>query len=525
MVPLMAISGRFVSTAWLIAALTLGSRVLGLIRECLFSYFFSTSELLSAFRIAFMVPNLARRLFGEGALSSAMIPVLTETLHERGAESSRRFVGSLLTALSVVLVAIILVTEAAIAAWRAIRDDLALELAAVLTPYMGLICIVAAGSAVLNVRRHFATTAAAPMLLNMGIIVSILAGALWAGLTGTRLMIAVCAGVLIAGVVQVVATGVALRAVAFFPHLGVRWRDPRIRAVGALMAPMILGLSAVQINSLVDYLIAYLFITQDGERVGPAVLGYAQYLYQLPLGVFGIALATAIFPVLSQKATEGDRAGLAEILGRGIRLSLFVALPASVGLMFVARPLVATLYQRGAFDAADTQRVAGTLLFYSIGIAAYFTQHILVRAFYAMHNSQTPARVALSMVAVNFTMNLALVFVLQERGLALATAVCATVQVSWLSIKLAREIREIDWRRIRHGVTRMLLATGIMAGILTILVCPVLARDWITANPPARLAILVIAGVATYAAAAHVLRISELGAVLRSRQNAAVCGD
>ncbi|UCC32282.1 MAG: hypothetical protein JSU86_08360, partial [Phycisphaerales bacterium] len=142
----MATSGRFVSTAWLIAALTLGSRVLGLIRECLFSYFFSTSELLSAFRIAFMVPNLARRLFGEGALSSAMIPVLTETLHERGEESSRRFIGSLLTALAVVLVAIILVAEAVIAAWRAIRDDLALELAAVLMPYMGLICIVAAGS-------------------------------------------------------------------------------------------------------------------------------------------------------------------------------------------------------------------------------------------------------------------------------------------------------------------------------------------------------------------------------------------
>lgn len=525
MVPSMGASSRFVPTAWLIAALTLGSRVLGLIRECLFSYFFSTSELLSAFRIAFMVPNLARRLFGEGALSSAMIPVLTDTLHERGEESSRRFVGSLFTILAVVLVAIILAAEAVIAAWRAIKDDLALELAAVLMPYMGLICTVAVGSAVLNVRRHFAAPAAAPMLLNIGIIASILAGALWAGLTGTRLMIAVCAGVLIAGVIQVVATAVALRAVSFFPIFGVRWRDPRIRAVGALMAPMILGLSAVQINSLVDYLIAYLFITQDGERIGPAVLGYAQYLYQLPLGVFGIALATAIFPVLSQKATEGDRAGLAEVLGRGIRLSLFVALPASVGLMFVASPLVATLYQRGAFDAADTQRVAGTLLFYSIGIAAYFTQHILVRAFYAMHNSQTPARVALAAVAVNFTMNLALVFVLQERGLALATAVCAAIQVSWLSVILARDIPEIDWRRIGRAVARMLLATGIMAGMLTILVWTALAGDWIAANPPARLATLVIAGVATYALAAHVLRISELGAVLRRGRNVVAGGD
>jgi len=521
----MAPSSRFIPTARLIAVLTLGSRVLGLARECLFGYFFSTSELLSAFRIAFMLPNLARRLFGEGALSSAMIPVLTETLHTRGEESSRRFVGTLLTVLVVVLGVIVLAAEAVIVVWRMIRDDLALEFAEILMPYMGLICTVAIASAVLNVRRHFATPAAAPMILNVGIIVSTVGGALVVGLTGTRLMIAVCVGVLTAGVVQLVATGVALRAVSFFPIFGGRWSDPQIRAVGALMMPMILGLSAMQINALVDYLIAYLFITVEGERVGPAVLGYAQYLYQLPLGVFGIALATAIFPVLSSKAAKGDRAGLADILSRGIRLSLFIALPASVGLMFVARPLVATLYQRGAFNAADTQRVAGTLFFYSIGLAAYFTQHILVRAFYATHDSRTPARVAMAMVAVNFSMNLSLVFVLQERGLALATAVCATIQVIWLSVSLARKLPQINWQTIGRSVARMLAATGIMAVVLAAASWPSLVGHWISSNPPARLAMLVIVGVAGYALAAHILGISELSAVLRRGRNAAAGSD
>lgn len=508
-------SGRFMSAARLIAALTLGSRMLGLARECVFSYYFSTGELLSAFRIAFMAPNLARRLFGEGALSSAMIPVLTESLETRGEAASRRFVGRLLTILVVVLGVILFAVEVLIAVWRAFRDDPALEFAAVLMPYMALICLVAVASAVLNVRRHFATPAAVPMILNVGIILAAVGGAVGFGLTGTRLMYAICGAVLVAGVVQLAVTGVVLRLIAFFPTFGGGWREPQIRAVGRLMAPMILGLSAVQINSLVDYLIAYWFVSENGVRVGPAVLGYAQYLYQLPLGVFGIALATAIFPVLSQKAAEGDRSGLARVFTRGIRLSLFVALPASVGLMFVARPLVATLYERGEFDFADTQRVAGTLFFYSVGLAAYFTQHIVVRTFYALHNSKTPARITLWMVGINFLMNLSLVFVLEERGLALATAVCATVQVIWLSIKLNGELPQIVWGKILAGIGRMLVATAAMAAALTVLAWPPLSDRLFGGSQPARLIALVAVGVLSYAAAAAVLRIDELRNILR----------
>jgi putative peptidoglycan lipid II flippase len=516
----MPTSGRFIPTARLIATLTFGSRVLGLVRECVFSHYFGTSEVLSAFRIAFMAPNLARRLFGEGALSSATIPVLTETLETRGEDSSRRFVGTLLMLLVIVLGLLVVAVEVVIAVWRALRDDPALELAALLMPYMVLICTVAVASGVLNVRRHFATPAASPMILNVAIISGAVGGAVWAGLTGIELMYVICGSVLLAGVVQLLATGAALRAVSFFPIFGRRWRDPQVRVVIALMGPMVLGLSAVQINSLVDYLIAYLFITEDGQRVGPAVLGYAQYLYQLPLGVFGIALATAIFPVLSQKAAERDPAGLGEVFGRGIRLSLFIAMPASVGLMFVAQPLVATLYEHGASDAAATRRIAGTLFFYSLGLVAYFAQHILVRTFYAMHNSKTPARVALCMVGVNFAMNLSLVFVLEERGLALATALCAALQVVWLSRRLAGEIPEIGWRNIGAGAFRMLLATGFMAAVLWVLASSAVAWPMPVSGGPRtahaiRLVALVFVGVISYALAARCLKIEELSAVLR----------
>jgi putative peptidoglycan lipid II flippase len=511
----MASSSRLIPTVRLIAVLTLGSRVLGLARECLFGYFFSTTECLSAFRIAFMAPNLARRLFGEGALSSAMIPVLTEAVHADGETSSRRFVGALLTVLTLVLIGIIVLVEIGIAVWRAARDDLALQLAAILMPYMALICMVAVASAVLNVRRHFATPAAAPAILNLILIAAMVGGGVAGGLTGVPLMIWVCVGVLAAGVVQLAATGLALRAVSFFPIFGGSWRDPRVRSVAVLMAPMVLGLSAVQINSLVDYLIAYLFISVDGQRVGPAVLGYAQYLYQLPLGVFGIAVATAMFPELSRKATASDRAGLAQTLVRGLTLSLFIALPASIGLMVVASPLVATLFERGAFDEAATRRVAGALFFYSLGLTAYFAQHLLVRTFYAMHDSRTPARIAMTLVFVNALMNLGLVFVLQERGLALATAVCAAMQVVWLTVRLTRVLPEIPWWQLGRGVARIGIAASFMTAVLVAILLLAGTHGWIGGHAAWHLGILVAAGAGSYALASRALGIEELSAVLR----------
>lgn len=506
----MTSSGRFIPAAWLIASLTLGSRVLGLARECVFSYYFSTSELLSAFRIAFMLPNLARRLFGEGALASALVPVLTQTLQDRGERAGRRFVGALFTAATLVLCLLLVLVEGVIALWRHIQDDLALQLAAVLMPYMFLICVVALAGAVLNVRRHFATPAAAPIILNVALITAMLGGNVLGRLTGLSLMHAACVGVLIAGVLQLALSGLVLWVMRFFPVFNVEWRAPELRSVTAMMGPMVLGLSAVQINSLADYLIAYLFIFENGERVGPAVLGYAQYLYQLPLGVFGIAIGTAIFPVLSLKAAQGARGEMAEVFAQGIRLSLFIALPASVGLLFVAQPLVTALFQRGAFDAADTQRVAGTLFYYSVGLAAYFAQQVVVRTFYALHDSRTPARVSLAMVAVNFLMNLSLVFVMQERGLALATASCALIQVVWLSVRLAARLPELRWGPIAGGIAKMVAATAVMAVALALCRVAISSPIWSVDSVWVTLGILLLVGVVVYALTAWITGIKEL---------------
>ncbi|RME41198.1 MAG: murein biosynthesis integral membrane protein MurJ [Planctomycetota bacterium] len=510
----MSAPARFVSSTRLISALTLTSRVLGLAREAVFGYFFGASGVLSAFRIAFMLPNLARRLFGEGALSAALIPVLTRVVERDGTPAARRFVGTVFAWVALVLAGIVAVLEIGILLWRSMADDAALRYAAVLLPYMPLICCVALLGGALQVRGRFGTPAACPILLNVSIIVSALVAG-GAGWRDERLMAAICAGVLAAGVLQLATVWTAAKRAGVAPLVRTLRLSGPVRDVLTMMGPMVLGLSAVQINSLLDYLIAYGFVQVRGERIGPAVLGFAQYLYQLPLGVFGIALATAVFPDLSRHAARREEHALNETLQRAVRLSLFIALPASAGLILVAQPLVATLYQRGAFDAAQTARVAGVLRWYGVGMAAYFLQHILVRAFYAVEDSTTPARVAARMVLVNVTLNLLLVQVMEERGLALSTSACAFLQILLLARTLRRRLPKLDVRPLRRPIVLLVSATVVMGGAVYAL------RAWLEHGfrepPPTglQLAILVAAGMGIYGVVASVLRLPELHWLLK----------
>ncbi|MCC7293448.1 MAG: murein biosynthesis integral membrane protein MurJ [Phycisphaerales bacterium] len=503
-----------------IALLTLGSRVVGLAREMMFAHYFSAGPILSAFRIAFMVPNLSRRLFGEGALSSSLIPVLTDVLHREGEAPARRLAGSILLLMTAGLTALTIVAEAGL--WIAVHwmDEPALELTALLLPYMVLICATAVAGGVLNVRHHFASPAAAPVVMNVAMILGTWLGARMFQLSGRPLIYAVCAATLLSGVVQAWWQFAALRKVGFMPIFAWDGRSEPVRRVFRMMGPMILGLSTVQISSLADYLVAYVAVTNAaGERVGPAVLGYAQYLYQLPLGVFGIALATAVFPLLSARAAEGDTRGVIDVLTRGVRLSLFIGLPSAAGMIVIAVPMVRVLFERGEFGPADTQRVAGAVVYYALGIAAYCTQHVVVRTFYALKDSATPMRIAAAAVALNLLLNIVLVRTpMQERGIALATAISSTVQVLWLMRRLRERLPELRWRPVFSALSRMAAATGLM--LVALLMLPAAGgvgrlaagRRWV------ELVMLLLIGLASYAVAAWLLRIDELGMITgRSR--------
>jgi putative peptidoglycan lipid II flippase len=514
-------TARLVSSVRLIAAFTLLSRVLGLARESVFGYLFGAGAAISAFRIAFMVPNLARRLFGEGALSLSVIPVLTDVLRNDGAVAARRLVGGVVTMLIGLLTALVVVAEIGLVIARWWRPDHALDLTITLLPYMILICVAALLGGVLNVLGRFGVPAFAPVLLNVAIIVAAWIASRGMGLSDRAAMMTVSLAVLGAGVAQLLLVLAALRRVGFVPVPALDWGDARVARIIRLMAPMVLGLSVVQINSLTDYLIAYVVVTVDGVRIGPAVLGYAQYVYQLPLGVFGIALATAIFPVLAECKAAGDRQRLAAVFTRGLKLSMFIALPACAGLLVVADVLVSALFERGAFGPSDTVRVSGTLMCYSLGMAAYFSQHVVVRTFYALEDSRTPSRVAMVIVVLNLSLNLALVFRFEERGLATATAVTAFVQVSWLLRRLRPLLPEVDWRSIGRSVFQAAIACLAMTAALVALRHPAIAEGLLGGRPIPRLAVMVPLGVGVFAGAARLMRMEELGALVgRARVDA-----
>ncbi len=493
---------RELRSAGTIAALTLLSRAMGLLRELAFSRLLGTSGEYSAFRVAFMLPNLARRLFGEGALSAATIPVLTESIEKEGEVAARRFVGSVLSLLLMGLTLAAMAIGLVLWVVQQVTDDPSVPFAILLIPYMPIICTVAVAGGVLNVRGYFAAPAVVPVLLNVFVITATLWGGYGLGLTGTSLLKVVCYGVLLGGFAQLVVMGLALWWVRFFPRVQRPLLCPKVRNVFTLMSPMVLGLSAVQINSAMDYIIAYLFIVQDGEQVGPAVLGYAQYLYQLPLGVFGIAIATAVFPSLSKYAAQQKWDQVVHLVGRGLRAGFIIAIPASVGLWLVAIPLVATLYQGQQFDEQATLRVGGTLQFYVLGLVPYFAQHILVRAFYATHDSRTPARIAGTMVLINLTLNLILVFPLEERGLALSTAVCAAGQVVWLSVLLSSRYRSLSFFSLLTSFLRVVIASALMGGAV------LLADYLLPIEPPGvrpilRLVVEVVVGMVVYGVASQ----------------------
>jgi len=525
-----------------VSLLTLVSRATGLARDAALSRCFGIGPVMDALAFAFMLPNLFRRLFGEGALAAAFLPVYGR-LERSDPASAARLAALLVAVLVVALGALTVAGELGL--WLLLRmgsgDNLTLELMMVTLPYMPLVCLVAILGAILQVRGRFGPTAAAPILLNVCIVVSVL-GAAWliddstsaervpgvgseAGSTDPRAAraVIVSAAIAFAGVIQVIWSFAALRGA------GIEWlrptRDalPHLREVLAKAGPMILGLGVLQLNSFIDGLIAswpstvgstILGVQYPLDRGALAALGYAQRLYEFPLGVFGIAVATAIFPLLSKQAR--DPAAFLDTLRRGLRLVVFIGLPASLGLMIAGAPLTAVLLQGGDFDSADTDRVAAVLLGYAPAIWAYSMNHTLTRGLYALGDTMTPVRISVGMVVVNLLLNLTLIWTpLREAGLAWSTALCALIQVALLlrALRARPEFAShsplVDGA-VRRGWARTGLATAVMAVAVGILILLTAGRESVWSVQLARLAASVVVGVGVFAGVALALRMPEL---------------
>ena len=446
-----------------VGGLTLVSRVLGLVRDLLLVRVFGNTAVGSAFAAAFMIPNVFRRLFGEGALSAAFLPEYSR-LHRDDPEVAHRFATRVVLALAGGSAALLVLLELALLAVLAITPDdperaFALGLVMLLLPFMPLVCIAAALGGVLHVHGRFGPTAAAPVLLNLCMI----GGGLWhfvadgsPGEADPRRSAQVI-GVLavVSGVLQVAWSLMALRGRVRWSMVADGVSGP-VRTMLGRFFPVLIGLGTIQLNSLLDTLIAMYPVYVGPEIVGRAyplaedsnaVLFFTQRLYQFPLGVFGVAVATVVFPLLARAA---DRpADFLSTVRSGLRLSLFIGLPATAGLIAVREPLVATLFSGGVgdeaggaigFDASGVERASAVLLGYGIAVWAYGVNHVFARAFYARGDTTTPMRIAIVVVCLNTALNLILIWPLKEAGLAWATGITALIQAAWLGWALKRTL-------------------------------------------------------------------------------------
>lgn len=463
-----------------IAFLTVISRVFGMIRDMTFSHFFGLSGLMDIWAIAFMIPNLSRRIFGEGAASSSLIPVYSEELR-KDPKSATDLARTVVTVIFVLLAGIVIAGEIGIWVYCKKYDPnpdtrRMLSLIAIMLPYMCLICTVAILAGLLNSHRHFAMPAAAPIMLNV-VIISVLCITGWGlKMIPDKQLFVLAGGVLVAGIIQLIMQIIPLTKHGVVLRPAWQIRTEAFKKIIYLMGPMILGLTVTQLNTLADGVIAKCLSgpeTQTLEWFGKSVfypvregavasLYYSQRLYQFPLGVLGISLATAIFPVLSAAAADQNQRLLNQTIRQGIGAAVFVAFPATVGLFLVSHPLTAVLYQHGLFDSNDTKLVQAVLIFYAIGLSGYFLQQLVTRAFYSMKDSKWPARTAVIAVVVNVVLNLTLIWPLGVAGLALATAICSYLQVLILVILLSRKYDLAISRKTLILLAKTVFATGVM---------------------------------------------------------------
>ncbi|MHC4511435.1 MAG: murein biosynthesis integral membrane protein MurJ [Planctomycetota bacterium] len=466
---------------------------------------------------AFLRGRLARRLFGEGAASASLIPVYSEELHNNP-EQAQQLANTVVSVVFVLLASIVLIGEVLVLSYYGFFETrtgprLGLLLCAIMLPYMIMICTVAILAGILNVHRRFATPAAAPIVLNLFIIGSILLTGRFLRIEPERQVFFVAVAVLISGLAQIAIQIPSLRASGVSIRPAWNIRSQAFRRVILLMGPMILGLVVTQINTLVDDVIALCFMTEQGYPLSygaPSYLYYAQRLYQLPLGVLGISLATAIFPVMSADAARKDFDALTRTIARGIRAAIFVAIPATAGILLVTRPLVSAVFEHGSFESDDTSVVAWTLPFYALGLTGYFLQQLATRAFYSLQDSKTPALSAVGAVLVNVVLNLTLIWFLGTGGLAAATAICSYLQVTVLVTVLRRRLGHSILDGLWVALKKTLAATAVMwlAGAAILLLMKGLAPG--RASDVLRLVVVVPTAAAVYALTAKLLRIEML---------------
>ena len=521
---------------------TLASRVLGMLRDMATAALLGLGGkgigqgVMDAFVIGFRIPNLFRRLFGEGALTASYLPVLTSHL-EKDQRSARQLASVVLTLLIVLLTVLVALGELLFwLIWLVWGDvpgvGLLMGLSAVMLPYLLLICVAAQLTTMYYAAQHFTIPAFTPMVLNVVWLAAAWGVApLYAPNQADQAYV-LAVGVLAAGVLQVAVQLPMLRRLGF--HFDFNWTAARagLRQIGRNLAPMFVGLAVTQINTFNDSLIAWVLTAPPGgsrmihwlggairypmESGSVAALYYGERLYEFPLGLIGTTVAVVIFPLLSRHAVRGDLRRLGEDMTFGLRLVFCLSVPAGLGLILMAQPVARLLFEHGAFTSNDTLRAAGTITCYATGIWAYCATQVLVRGFYALNDAGTPVRVAAGMVALNLLLNFTLIWPMGENGLATSTAIAAAVQICILATIFSRRRASLGWRSLAVTAARTLAASAAMAAVvLALLQCTPTGAA--LTSQLIRVAVPIALGGAAYCLLYRLLGGRELGMLLRGK--------
>ena len=477
-----------------VSLFTLASRITGLARELLVAASFGASAWTDAFNVAFRIPNLLRRLFGEGAFSQAFVPILAATRATEGDEVTRHLIDAVATVLFWALLAtcVLGVVAAPVVVWLMASGLARFDGAVVMTrwmfPYIGFMSLVALSAGVLNTWKRFAVPAATPVLLNLAVI-----GAAW-GLApvfkrqGIEPIYALAIGVMVGGMLQLAVQVPALLRIGCLPHIGLSWTTlraafvhPGVGRVLRQMAPALLGVSVAQLSLLINTQIA------SHQGVGAVSwLTYADRLMEFPTALLGVALGVILLPQLSAARALDDAASYSGLLDWGLRLVLLLALPCAVALLVFPRPLVAVLYHYGAFSSRDVQQTVVALMGYGVGLMGLVGVKILAPGFYARQDIRTPVKIALVVLVLTQLMNLVFVPMFAHAGLALSIGLGALINAAWLFAGLRRAglyQPEPGWLAF---ALRIALASALMGGLLA---WAAQALDWVAMREQAWLRI------------------------------------
>ncbi|MDD2237267.1 MAG: murein biosynthesis integral membrane protein MurJ [Kiritimatiellae bacterium] len=461
---------KVIRSAGVVGSFTTLSRALGLVRDVVMAGFFGTSLSMSAFVVAFTIPNLFRRLFGEGALSAAFVPVFVETRRNVGDGAAWAVARKVITLIVLLLLCFVLAGELVISLLPDVvalsaKNLLILRLLSIMLPYMLFICLAALSMAILNSFGHFAVPAATPCVLNVvWVLATLIFLPFMHGPLESKIFVVAWA-ILVAGVAQLFFQYPMLRRFGYQPGLSFDFSDARVRRVLMLMGPAAVGMALTQFNVLVDRALA--------AWVGawaPAALYFSERLIYFPLGICGTALGTVLLPVFSRHAADGQFLTINSTINQSLRTLLFLMIPSAVGLGLLAQPIIESIYQWREFTAESTWFTAVALQCYAPGLIVFSLSKVFVPAFFALQDTRTPVRVGMATVLLNLLANLIFILTLPVRykhaGIALATVLAETgyaVALAWI---LQRRIGSPGWPRIFRSLGKVLLISGLMGVVV-----------------------------------------------------------